>query len=242
MNRISYCEFQPPLALAESVECFWTLTGDGLTEAERRHRVLPDGCMDIIFMTDRARSRASLQAVGTMTRFQVVSLPENSVTVGVRFHPFAVKPWGSLPASELTDRQVPLVDIWRSAAARLEEQLCDATSSPEQVRVLEAALAGRTGCDALPRNVGERQLRRIYGATVGIGPKRLSRIRRFRRLLRLIHTRPRDAWASLALECGYFDQAHMNNEFRKLSGLTPEQYIMSDLSNTGPQQSDTLVE
>ena len=31
-------------------------------------------------------------------------------------------------------------------------------------------------------------------------------------------------WAQLALECGFFDQSHLANEFRKLSGLTPTEY------------------
>jgi AraC-like DNA-binding protein len=62
---------------------------------------------------------------------------------------------------------------------------------------------------------------------VGISPKRYCRIRRFQQALtRTGRGRPVD-WSQVALDCGYYDQAHFIHEFRSFSGLTPTGYQAS---------------
>jgi AraC-like DNA-binding protein len=56
---------------------------------------------------------------------------------------------------------------------------------------------------------------------VGVTPKRYCRILRFQRALVGAHRGKRVDWAQLAVECGYWDQAHFIHEFRLFSGLTP---------------------
>jgi AraC-like DNA-binding protein len=43
--------------------------------------------------------------------------------------------------------------------------------------------------------------------------------------LRTIHQRKDVDWVEIALECGYYDQAHFIHEFRTFSGLTPSAYV-----------------
>jgi hypothetical protein len=62
---------------------------------------------------------------------------------------------------------------------------------------------------------------------VGISPKRYCRIRRFQQALtRTGRGRPVD-WSQVALDCGYYDQAHFIHECRSFSGLTPTGYQAS---------------
>src|SRR6185437_7236903 len=66
---LGYAEHVPPDDLAPYVACFWT--GRSTTPRdERRDRVLPDGCVDVIFAFDDARGTrlVDAMAVGPMTK------------------------------------------------------------------------------------------------------------------------------------------------------------------------------
>ncbi|HEY6788981.1 MAG TPA: helix-turn-helix domain-containing protein [Trebonia sp.] len=95
--------------------------------------------------------------------------------------------------------------------------------------------------------LSERQMRRRFHAAVGYGPKTLQRVYRFRRFVQRVDERGADEqpaaavrfgdlranerpaggqwepWdlATVALEAGYADQAHLTRECVALSGLTP---------------------
>lgn len=85
--------------------------------------------------------------------------------------------------------------------------------------------------------VGERRLERTFDQCVGLSPKFLARVLRFRAAASEI-VRQRDrwtdpptrhhlaplSWSALAHAAGYADQPHFNREFRALAGLTPTEY------------------
>jgi AraC-like DNA-binding protein len=54
---------------------------------------------------------------------------------------------------------------------------------------------------------------------VGLPPKTLARIFRFRRALELLGRG--SGLAELAYDCGYYDQAHLNRDFRQFTGTSP---------------------
>jgi len=100
-----------------------------------------------------------------------------------------------------------------------------------------AALNAGTPVAAAAEALGwtPRRLARTVTAQVGLSPKRFGRVRRFQRLLAAAGdaaagdaaasgARPEPDWARLAAETGYYDQTHMINDFRALSGLTPGTY------------------
>jgi len=64
-----------------------------------------------------------------------------------------------------------------------------------------------------------RQLQRRFKAEVGIGPKLLARIQRFQRIFWALESSPE--WVQVALQCGYYDQAHLIRDFRDFSGAAP---------------------
>jgi AraC-like DNA-binding protein len=59
---------------------------------------------------------------------------------------------------------------------------------------------------------------------VGLTPKELARIRRFREAAIEAVLAPPQPWVELAAEHGYADQAHLIHEFRRLIGLSPESF------------------
>ena len=147
-------------------------------------------------------------------------------------------------ADALTDQVVDLDHFWPGCAGRLFDGLCGEADPHELLDRLERALALRLGAiepDAAfaraatmlgrGRRVADVQaalelsphsLRRLFRAHAGIGPKTFARIERFRRLVRRLPGRA--SWATLALETGYVDQAHMIREFRAFSGTSPARY------------------
>lgn len=80
-----------------------------------------------------------------------------------------------------------------------------------------AAVAGRIGLS--PKRMVER-----FKAAVGIPPKRYCRILRFQRALACAEGGRQVDWTQIAVECGYFDQAHFIHDFRSFAGITPTGY------------------
>ncbi|MDZ4735825.1 MAG: helix-turn-helix domain-containing protein [Rhodospirillaceae bacterium] len=108
-------------------------------------------------------------------------------------------------------------------------RLARAADAPHQVdRALGGikATGGAIGIGMLARELdcSRKQLIRLFDDTVGLPPKILARIYWFERAVRRLDTASRPALSELALECGYYDQAHFNREFRAFVGCTPGEY------------------
>lgn len=97
---------------------------------------------------------------------------------------------------------------WR-LAAWLERRLVASGG-----RAVIASLAAAAG-------VSHRHLVAVSRAELGVAPKTYARVLRFNCAQALIAAAPRPDWAGLAVEAGYYDQAHLIREFRALAGETP---------------------
>jgi methylphosphotriester-DNA--protein-cysteine methyltransferase len=234
----------PGHALSPWVECYWALSA---SQAPLwRSRVLPDGSNDIIL--DFAGTLGAF-VVGAMRRADVVPLNGRVDLLGVRFRPGAALPFLGVPLSELTDRQVALEEVWGRAGDSLVDAVASAPQA-ERVARLERALAGRREREsrditlaaravallrqtrggipvtaaAAALGIGARRLERLFDRAVGLSPKRLARVLRFRYAARRVGQVGARGGAALAVEAGYADQAHFIREFKTLAGLTPAQY------------------
>ena len=210
----------------------------------RNFHVFPDGCSDIIF-EQPARDYGGLAIVGTMTRAQVFDIPPSHSTFGVRFRPGMAARILRIPGSVAVDQSIPLADAWKAAAVRdLLDQLATSRSPRDAIARFEASLAepspldpaekslawlaeygGQVSMDALAdaASLSPRQFRRICLERTGLSPKHLSRVLRFRQAAKYANGQRRD-WADIAVASGYYDQAHLINEFKKLAGVSPAQF------------------
>jgi methylphosphotriester-DNA--protein-cysteine methyltransferase len=84
-----------------------------------------------------------------------------------------------------------------------------------------AARDARVADVAAALGVSERQLHRRTLAAIGYGPKVLARVARLRRLVAVAE----ESLALRALEAGYASQAHMTDEVRRMTGLTPVRFL-----------------
>jgi methylphosphotriester-DNA--protein-cysteine methyltransferase len=84
-----------------------------------------------------------------------------------------------------------------------------------------ARQSARVAGVAADLGVSERQLHRRTLAAVGYGPKMLARVARLRRLVALED----ESLAARAFAAGYASQAHMSDDVRRLTGLTPVEFL-----------------
>jgi AraC-like DNA-binding protein len=71
-------------------------------------------------------------------------------------------------------------------------------------------------------NFSERTLERDFRNFLGLTPKDVCKIFRISNLIRSILAKDSVNWTDLAYENGYFDQAHLINEFKQATTVTPE--------------------
>lgn len=181
----------------------------------------------------------------------VIEAPaEPCCVMGVRLHPVGACAVLPTPLSEVSDLTVDLQDLLGSAAGELVER-CSRVGSVEQRLRLAAAWVqerlvrsrpadpavawiagqierwrGAVSISELRERTGlsRTRLATAFREQIGVPPKLYARIVRFRSLLELLHAGA-DSLADLALAAGYYDQPHMNAEFRELSGLTPSEFL-----------------
>jgi AraC-like DNA-binding protein len=125
--------------------------------AEDVYRVLPDGCLDIVFNfgdlwvrrgpggghAHRARS----SVVGTMTRPLLAESGRQVDFLGVRFRPGKVRSFMEVSAGEITDGSAELADVWGHRGRELEGRLFETPETPQRLRLLEQELLRRLGND-----------------------------------------------------------------------------------------------
>ena len=251
-----YREFPPEPLLAGLVECFWTSTVRTAARTPSFHRVLPDGCMDLLFDFSAVSGwRASV--IGTMTRPLTVRTTGPVDLLGVRFRPGGLSVFLTLDAAEVTDARMDLTDFWGESARETWQRLGEATAAnriwllqevlgkrangriqsdpfvQHCVTRIEAARGGlRIGDLEKSTGLSTRQLERKFARHLGISPKTFSRVIRFRGVAAAAaHPAPPD-WATLAGDFGFADQPHLVREFKAFSGLTPAAY--QDAANEPP--------
>lgn len=183
-----------------------------------------------------------------------VDAADQNLTVGVAFRPGGAATFMAMPAFVLAEPMIDLDDVWGvGAAASLRDRLLVQRNPQARLNVLEQTLIERLahrldpepGLDyaisALDRGmpvgaladrlgVASSTLHRRFRAAVGLAPKPFARIRRVQRVIQHV-TGPTSAapadpvdWASVAVTHGYFDQAHLINDFRAVTGVSPGGY------------------
>jgi AraC-like DNA-binding protein len=160
-----------------------------------------------------------------------------------------------MPMAELTRQVVELEDLIGAEAHELAERLYEAPGWPARFALLERAIAARvldappvapelewawrrlveTGggvpVGALAQELGRsrRYLAASFREQVGLPPKALARLLRFERAVERL--RGGADLGELALDCGYYDQAHFNRDFRQFAGCTPTEYLVTSVQD-----------
>jgi AraC-like DNA-binding protein len=177
----------------------------------------------------------------------------------VKLSPLAVRRLLGVPAPELAGQVVELDALLGRPADELTERMALAPDWPARFGLLDAALGERMA--RTPRTASDvvyawRRLvathggvsiagladelgwsRRHFGAQfrehVGLAPKPAARVLRFRRAVGLIERDDGARLAEIAQDCGYYDQAHLNRDFRAFAGSSPSDHLARRLPDGG---------
>jgi AraC-like DNA-binding protein len=246
----SYCEYHPGNILSSFIECFWTSTEHGYPNSPRLHRVLPDGCMDLLF-DFVADDNPRVSFVGTMTRPLTFTTTGAVDLLGVRFRPGCFPIFFALDAAELTDVRTDVMNYSHRFAREVWLRLVEAVPE-DRCAVLQEVLLSRwsaAGIDPfvqhcvarieasrgalriaeLERSTGVsgRHIERKFARHLGISPKTFARVVRFKNVAALAANPVPLDWVGVAGDLGFADQPHLVREIKAFSGLTPTEFMVT---------------
>lgn len=189
---------------------------------------------------------------GVQPGYFVLDTSEPVSVVGVHFRPGGAAPFLGMSVSETAGRHLELEDVWGSGARALREQLIVAVKRPGQrmFELIERALLARMDIRRLPHpaaiytilqlsappaltriehvrsgtGYSSKRFIELFRESVGITPKMYSRIRRFQSVIERLSRGLDVEWAHVAADSGYYDQSHLNRDFRCFAGVTPGDY------------------
>lgn len=197
-----------------------------------------------------ARPLAPSLVVGARTAYEIVDCSDMADLFGIVFRPGAFAAFAREKADRFSNLNVGLDDVWGGFARDLRDRLREIASPPGKLVAAESLLMQRfnqmPGINpaiffALKRfssaesvaSVAEiaddlgwslRRFSQTFREQVGLSPKVWCRLQRFQQAIQALHGGEEMRWAELAIDCGYYDQAHFANEFKAFSGIDATTY------------------
>jgi AraC-like DNA-binding protein len=183
----------------------------GLFDRARRHRHAPDAQILLVTFT----------SIGAAALLGVPADEVRNTTIDL-----SALPVGLVAKRSLVERLVTTAG--GDEKIRLAENcLASLLPAAEPDKLIETAVAeirdgkGMIRIDQLARafDLSESAFTRRFKSAVGAPPKRYASIVRFRHVLQL--ARSGGNLTQIAMEAGYFDQAHFIRDFRAIAGSAP---------------------
>jgi len=201
--------------------------------------------------TPRTDERVTSFAAGLFAGPVVIDSFGSSNCLQIDFTPLGARRFFHVPMTELTNRMVALDDILGAEGVSFRDNLANESSWARRFDLAECFVArrvdaardvspavgwaydrlqatgGRIPVLALAREIGwsRKHLVDRCKAEIGLGPKTLARIVRFRRVMTLSQGRKSGGWADIAAANGYADQSHLARDFHELAGATPSTWL-----------------
>jgi methylphosphotriester-DNA--protein-cysteine methyltransferase len=171
-------------------------------------------------------------------------------TFGVRFRPGGLAAFAPVPAGALAGCIVEPRALGGAPGVEVEARLREAPHHRARAGIVQRFLLarldapragavqpavreilrrrGRIEARALARHSGTtpRSLQRAFRRDIGLQPKVLARIVRFQNVLAAVERGGDHEWAQVALDCGYYDQAHLIRDFKQFTGGTPARFAL----------------
>jgi AraC-like DNA-binding protein len=198
------------------------------------------------------RAQSSAVFAGQLSRPLWLRATGHAGVVGVRFRAAGARAFLAMPMIVATDARISIAELWPREARDLSDAVASARDAGDRALVVGRFVAARIerhrshadglvadcvdriatsgerlAIDDLVRATGlsARQLERRFRDAVGVPPRLLASILRFRGVFDEIESRATPRWTQAALAAGYFDQSHMIRDFRRFVGCTPRDFL-----------------
>jgi len=244
---------RPAPALADWVEHYWSVSWD-LEDPGFVAEVVSHPSVHVTVESgSQPRFGHALPAGlvhGVITRRFSQQLTGTGRVFGVKFRPGGFGAFTGADVGAWTDRVVPLAAAFGDGAAEMVHEVLPLEGDADRVAVVDQLLLSRvpdrderydevlavvraiqddstlTTVELAARRhaMSARSLQRLFRRYVGVGPKWVLQRARLHDAVERIDTGRVDDLASLALELGWFDQAHFTREFTALVGQSPAAY------------------
>ncbi|HEX6481422.1 MAG TPA: helix-turn-helix domain-containing protein [Ktedonobacteraceae bacterium] len=226
------------------VEHYWIVSWDLRGQEPYVQETLPHPSVHLVFEKDNTR------VFGVGKRKFSRLLEDKGQVLGIKFKPGAFYPFVKSPVSNFTDASISFCDVFGMDGNALEDAIFSKENETEMREIGENFLRERlperdemvteinrivdyviahpeiTRVDDVVNclNLNKRTLQRLFHQYVGVSPKWvIQRYRLHEVAERLADNKAIDC-AEIALELGYFDQAHFIKDFKAIVGWTPAEY------------------
>lgn len=242
-GQLAHLRRQPPSDQAPWIDHYW-MVSFGLSRPHLQE-TLPHPNIHLV----SEDAKCAIAGVSTKKFSRV--LKGKSGVFGVKFKPGSFRAFIKVPVATLLNHIVPARRIFGGDADLLESELRSFSWKADKMidaaktffrarlpkpdpkielanRIVELILQDREikTVDGLAERtqIDKRKLQRLFNEYVGINPKWVIQRYRLHELSEILNCGQEPDWAQTALELGYFDQAHLINDFRSLVGHPPAKY------------------
>jgi AraC-like DNA-binding protein len=233
------------------IEHFWMVGWDLRGQQPHLAETLPYPSVHIVIEQGRA------EVVGVVTGKFTRLLEGQGRAFGIKFKPGAFYPFWKSPISQLSDGSISVQEVFGSAGEALAQAILAEEEQTKRIAIAEEFLRARlpepdenvaminrivdrtitdreiTQVDDIVRlfNLNKRTLQRIFSQYVGVSPKWVIKRYRLHEAAEQLAGGEVVDWPKIALELGYFDQAHFIKDFKTIVGESPAEYIKKINSN-----------
>lgn len=259
-DKFTLSQFEPGLLLRPFVERYWVVRFALPPGAAHTQTVLSYPNVNLAFEHDRMGRHAWIY--GIPSRPFVRELRGEGRVLGIKFRAGGFYPFWRQDIADLTGTTVAAAALLSSDTDRWMHDILDANDDAGMASRAESMLLARLpsrdeqaelAADIVRQVIEDReiirveqmselsglsirQLQRLFRKYIGVTPKWI--IKRFR-LQEVAARLEQDAavqWAELAVQYGYFDQAHLIKDFKSVLGKSPVEYRKQAASHREPDQ------
>ncbi len=236
-----YC---PAEKLATLVEHYWTVHWDRRGREPYVQHTLSNASCHLVFERNNSRILGVIR--GRFTRL----LEGAGWVFGVKFSPAGFRPYWNSAVSSLADRSIPIAEVFGADGDALARQVESIGDEHHIVGLVDTFLTARLPAedprvddvnrivatiisdreivrvdDIVDRfQVSKRALQRLFSEYVGVTPKWVIQRYRLHEAAERLAEASHVSVVELALELGYFDQAHFVRDFKSVVGKPPAEY------------------
>lgn len=189
--------------------------------------------------------------IGAQKKHYTVHQNTNSYIIGIKFKQGGAFHFFNTPMKEFSHQIINLHDVLNGESEKLRYKLLEAKNQEDIQRILDHYMIIKTGftnkssmlvdsvinkvkVSDLPNKIKDlsntakishKHLITLFNQIVGLSPKLVHRLNKFTTVVDVIQERNQVNWPQVAYECQYYDQAHLINEFKSFSGISPKKYF-----------------